>query len=116
MGLFDRGEKKILERGTPGTAVIRESRKIEDDGTDEHGQRGEFLLNDLRDAGFWGQHRYEFTLEVEVPGRAPYEVTGQFKTPAKAGRTGMFSHRGLKPGLKLPVKPDPADTQRIAID
>lgn len=115
MGLFDRSTKKILERGTPGTAVIRESRKIED-GTDEHGQRGEYVLNDMRDAGLWGKHRYEFTLEIQVPGAEPYEVSGEFKTPAKAGRTGLVSHRGLEPGLELPVKVDREDPQRIAID
>jgi hypothetical protein len=116
MGLFDRSSKKILERGIAGTAVIRESRKIEDDGTDEHGQRGEFLLNDMRDAGLWGKHRYVFTLEIQVPETEPYEVSGEFKTPAKAGRTGVLSHRGLEPGLQLPVTVDRADPQRIAID
>jgi hypothetical protein len=116
MGLFDRSSKKILERGIAGTAVIRESRKIEDDGTDEHGRRGEFLLNDMRDAGLWGKHRYVFTLEIQVPEAEPYEISGEFKTPAKAGRTGVLSHRGLEPGLQLPVKVDRDDPQRIAID
>jgi hypothetical protein len=116
MGLFDRGTKKILERGIPGTAVIREARKIEDDGTDEHGQRGEFLLNDLRDAGFWGKHSYDFTLDVRVADAEPYEVTGRFKTPAKAGRTGLLSHRGLNPGIELPVKVDREDPQLVAVD
>ncbi len=116
MGLFDRSGKSILERGIAGTAVIRESRRIENDGTDEQGQRGEFLLNDMRDAGLWGKHRYVFTLEIQVPEVDPYEVSGEFKTPAKAGRTGVLSHRGLEPGLKLPVKVDRDDSQRIAID
>ena len=116
MGLFDRSSKKILERGIVGTAVIRESRKIEDDGTDEHGQRGEFLLNGMRDAGLWGKHSYVFTLEIQVPETEPYEVSGEFKTPAKAGRTGLLSHRGLEPGLELPVKVDRDDPQQVAID
>ncbi len=116
MGLFDRSSKKILERGIAATAVIREARKIEDDGTDEHGQGGEFLLNDMRDAGLWGKHRYDFTLEIQIPESEPYEVSGEFKTPAKAGRTGLLSHRGLEPGLELPVKVDPEDSQRVAID
>ncbi len=115
MGLFDGSSKSILERGIAGTAVIRESRKIED-GTDEHGRRGDYLLNNMRDAGLWGKHRYVFTLEIQVPEIAPYEISGEFKTPAKAGRTGVLSHRGLEPGLELPVKVDRADRQRIAID
>jgi hypothetical protein len=116
VGLFDRSGKGILQRGIAGIAVIRESRRIEDDGTDEGGQRGEFLLNDMRDAGLWGKHRYVFTLEVRIPETEPYEVSGEFKTPAKAGRTGVLSHRGLEPGLELPVKVDRGDPQRIAID
>jgi hypothetical protein len=116
MGLFDRSSKSVLKQGIAGTAVIRESRKIEDDGTDEGGQRGEFLLNDMREAGLWGKHTYIFTLEIQVPETEPYEVSGEFKTPAKAGRTGVLSHRGLEPGLKLPVKIDRDDPQRVAID
>ena len=105
----------ILEHGIAGTAVIRQSQKIED-GTDEHGRRGQFMLNDMRDAGLWGKHRYDLTLEIQIPETAPYEVSGRFKTPAKAGRTGLVSHRGLQPGLQLPVKVDPNDPQQIAID
>ena len=115
MGLFDRSSKNILERGMAGTAVIREARKVED-GTDEHGRRGQYVLNDMRDAGLWGKHRYDLTLEIQVPEMEPYEVSGRFKTPAKAGRTGLVSHRGLQPGLQLPVKVDPHDLQEIAID
>ena len=115
MALFDRSSKNILERGVAGTAVIRESRKIED-GTDERGQRGQYVLNDVRDAGLWGKHRYDLTLEIQIPETEPYEVSGRFKTPAKAGRTGLVSHRGLQPGLQLPVKVDPHDPQQIAID
>jgi hypothetical protein len=113
MGLFDR--RKIREGGIAGTAVIREARQIEEHG-DERGQRGQYLLNDLRDAGFWGKHSYVLTLEVQLPDREPYEVTGEFKTPAKAGRTGTLSHRGLQPGLSLPVKADRGDPQRLEID
>jgi hypothetical protein len=116
MGLFDGGAKKILRDGIPGTATIREAEQIHDDGTDEHGQRGEFFLNDLRDAGFWGKHRYLFTLDVAVEGSEPYEVSGEFKTPAKAGKTGLLSHRGLNAGLELPVKVDRSDPQKLAID
>jgi hypothetical protein len=116
MGLFDRGEKKILEGGIAGTAVIREASKVEDDARDEKGQRGQYALNDMRDAGLWGKHSYNFTLEIQVPETEPYEVSGAFKTPAKAGRTGLVSHRGLQPGLELPVKVDRDDPQRIAID
>jgi hypothetical protein len=116
VGLFDRSSKNILEGGIAGKAVIRESRKIEDDGTDEHGRRGQYVLNDMRDAGLWGKHRYDLTLEIQIPDSEPYEVSGRFKTPAKAGRTGLVSHRGLQPGLELPVKVDPRDPQQIAID
>src|SRR5262245_51876908 len=113
MGLSGRARKKILERGIVGTAVIRESRRIADDGTDEHGQRGQFLLNDLREAGFWGKHRYRFTLDVQIPDAEQYEVSGEFKTPAKAGRIGLLAHRDLEPGLELPVKVDRDDPQQI---
>ncbi len=116
MGLFDRGEKKILERGIDGTAVIRKAEKVEDDGVDEHGRRGQFVLNDMRDAGLWGKHSYKLTLEIKIPETEPYEVSGEFRTPAKAGRTGLVSHRGLQPGLELPVKVDRDDSQRVAID
>lgn len=49
----------------------------------------------------------DIDLEVHVPGRAAYRVANQYMVPASAT---------LGPGVSLPVKVDPEDKAKIAID
>jgi hypothetical protein len=56
-----------------------------------------------------GAQRYnlDLDLEVHVGGRSPYRVANQYIVPASAQ---------LGPGVRLPVKVDPNDQAKIAID
>ena len=54
-------------------------------------------------------------LEVTLPGEDPYRVSGSFKVPAKAERTGL-TRGSLSRGLDLPVRVDPANRERVEID
>jgi hypothetical protein len=51
----------------------------------------------------------ELTLRVHVPGRDPYEVDGQWMVRGK-------HVDDLRSGSQIPVKVDPDDTSRVAID
>jgi Short C-terminal domain len=53
------------------------------------------------------QYNLDLDLEVHVGGRAPYRIANQYIVPASA-RLGQ--------GVRLPVKVDPNDPARIAID
>ncbi len=68
--------------------------------------------NDLNALGI-GSIPHHLTLEVTIPGHAPFEVTREFKVPAKA--TGRSGHT-LPPGLQLPVIVNDAATQDIDVD
>ena len=99
MGLF-RGKKKDLsDAGVPGTAVIQSEENLDSGGDDP------IRLADLG----MGSFKFRLDLEVTVEGRAPYQVSGKFKVPAKLG-----SEAG--PGVELPVFVDPDDPQRVEVD
>jgi hypothetical protein len=67
----------------------------------------------------FGTRKYRFLLEVQIPGRDPYEVDGEFKVPRKAENTGWLAAdvgNALKPGLELPVRVNSEDGQAVWID
>jgi putative oligomerization/nucleic acid binding protein len=83
----DQGDRgRILAEGTPGQGVIVGM------GTPERGAQW-FNLN--------------IDLEVHVSGRAAYQVNNMYMVPATAS---------LGPGVSLPIKVDPNDPAKIAID
>lgn len=49
----------------------------------------------------------DIDMEIHISGRAPYQVNNQYMVPAGAT---------LGPGVRLPVKVDPNDPTKIAID
>jgi Short C-terminal domain len=49
----------------------------------------------------------DIDMEIHVPGRAPYQVNNQYMVPAGAT---------LGPGVRLPIRVDPEDKAKIAID
>src|SRR5688500_19152281 len=64
-----------------------------------------------------GTHAYWLTLEVRIPGREPYEVSGQFDVPKKAENISFFdTANALKPGIELPVRVDANDGAKVAVD
>ncbi len=79
-------QERILAEGIAGTATIVGM------GTPARGAQ---------------QYNLDLDLEVHVSGRAPYRVANQYIVPASAP---------LGPGVTLPVKVDPNDQAKIAID
>jgi hypothetical protein len=79
-------QERILAEGIAGTATIVGM------GTPARGAQ---------------QYNLDLDLEVHVSGRAPYRVANQYIVPASAP---------LGPGVTLPVKVDPDDQAKIAID
>ena len=79
-------QERILVEGTPGEAVIVGM------GTPARGAQ---------------QYNLDLDLEVHVGGRAPYRVANQYIVPASAK---------LGQGVRLPIKVDPNDPAKIAID
>jgi hypothetical protein len=79
-------QERILAEGTAGEAVIVGM------GTPARGAQ---------------QYNLDLDLEVHVGGRAPYRVANQYIVPASAK---------LGQGVRLPVKVDPNDPAKIAID
>jgi hypothetical protein len=77
---------RLLAEGIPGTAIIREM------GTPERGAAWFNLMLDL---------------EVHPTTRDPYRVANEYLVPAAVP---------LAPGLELPVKIDPDDAVKLAID
>jgi hypothetical protein len=61
---------------------------------------------------------YYLTLEVSVPGRAPYEADGKFRVPASAEKLSPvpFHTKKIGRGLIVPVKVDQADADKVVID
>jgi hypothetical protein len=86
--LTDQGsdQNRILAEGIAGTAVIVAM------GTPERGAQ---------------RFNLDLDLEVHVSGRSPYRVANQYIVPASAP---------LGQGVTLPVKVDPNDPAKIAID
>jgi hypothetical protein len=79
-------QERVLAEGIAGTAVIVAM------GTPARGAQ---------------QFNLDLDLEVHVSGRAPYRVANQYIVPASAP---------LGQGVTLPVKVDPNDPAKIAID
>ena len=79
-------QDRILVEGTAGEAVIVGM------GTPARGAQ---------------QYNLDLDLEVHVGGRAPYRVSNQYIVPASAK---------LGQGVRLPVKVDPNDPAKVAID
>ena len=64
-----------------------------------------------------GTRAYRLTLEVRVPGREPYDVSGRFDVPKKAENLSFFDTANpLKPGIELPVRVDPNDPETVAVE
>ena len=79
-------QQRLLTQGIPADAVIVTM------GTPARGAQ---------------QFNLDLDLEVHMAGRAPYRVANQYIVPAWAP---------LAPGLNLPVRVDPSDQAKLAID
>src|SRR5215218_10590888 len=87
------------------------------DITGNQGQRGEILANGIAGQGVIVAHgtpergaqwfNLDIDMEVHVSGRQPYRVNNQYMVPAGAT---------LGQGVSLPIKVDPNDPAKIAID
>jgi Short C-terminal domain len=85
--------------------------------TGDQGERGEILANGIAGEGVIIAHgplergaqwfNLDIDLEVHVSGRQPYRVNNQYMVPAGAT---------IGQGVTLPVKVDPNDQAKIAID
>ncbi len=94
-----------------GVAIVRESsRDLERDG--DHPLP-------LLDIGLnrYGRRRYEFVLEVRVPGMEPYTVQDSFRVPRRVENTSIFSRANkLEVGLELPVAVNPDKPRDVRVD
>jgi len=87
------------------------------DLTDSSGERAQILVNGLAGQGVVVAHgtpergaqwfNLDIDLEVHVSGRRPYRVNNQYMVPAGAT---------LGEGVTLPIRVDPNDPSKIAID
>jgi len=108
MGLL--GRRRGREQGVQATARIVGVKHHRPGTTDE----GEAWPWEDAISSF-GKSSYTLEMEVTVPGRDPFTVTGRYKVPAKAEKTGL-SRTPLSKGLELPVRVDSADPERVEID
>ncbi len=87
------------------------------DVTDSQGERGQILANGIPGQGVIVAHgtpergaqwfNLDIDMEIHVSGRQPYRVNNMYMVPAGAT---------LGQGVTLPVKVDPNDPSKIAID
>ncbi len=87
------------------------------DLTDSSGERSQLLASGIAGQGVIVAHgtpergaqwfNLDIDMEVHVSGRQPYRVNNQYMVPAGAT---------LGPGVSLPIKVDPNDPAKIAID
>ena len=87
------------------------------DLTDSSGERAQILANGISGQGVIVAHgtpergaqwfNLDIDMEIHVSGRQPYRVNNMYMVPAGAT---------LGPGVTLPVKVDPNDSSKIAID
>jgi hypothetical protein len=90
MRRFMGADRRLLATGIPGSALVL----------------------DVRDTGVTINHVnavLEARLQVTIPGRAPYEASAEVTL-------GRMSWGALQPGMTVPVKVDPANPARVAID
>jgi hypothetical protein len=113
MGVFGRSDARVLKEGIDGTAVICECRSHEE----RYSSPGEGPASALSAFGI-GHIVYYLTLEVSVPGRAPYEMNGKFRVPAKAQKLSPlpFHTKPIGRGLIVPVKVDRENAEKVVID
>jgi len=97
-------------RRREGVAIILESsRELERDGDGMW----------LQDLGLnrYGRRRYEFALDVRVPGIEPYTVRDSFRVPRRVENTSLFSRANkLEVGLELPVAVNPSKPHDVRVD
>jgi hypothetical protein len=93
-----------------GTALVRASDRVGHESPNQgEPWPWEIALNRF------GHNKYDFTLEVRLPGREPFEVSDRFKVPKKAENLGLLSAAHKIPaGIELPVRVDRKG--RIEID
>jgi hypothetical protein len=96
-----RQQQKLLETGVPARAVVKEFRQQWDTQDDAL-----VSVEKVR----WGNS--QMTLEVRPEGGAPYEWSGEMWVRVKhyEALPGEFV------GSEVPVKVDPADPQKVAVD
>ena len=94
----------------PGVAIILESsRELEREGD-------AWLVPDLG-LNRYGRRRYEFALDVRVPGIEPYTVRDSFRVPRRVENTSLFSRANkLEVGLELPVAVNPSKPHDVRVD
>jgi hypothetical protein len=97
--------------------LIGQSNEMLADLTDQSGERAQILANGIPGQGVIVAHgtpergaqwfNLDIDLEVHVSGRRPYRVNNMYMVPAGAT---------LGQGVTLPIKVDPNDPSKIAID
>jgi hypothetical protein len=97
--------------------LISQSNEMLADLTDQSGERAQILENGIPGQGVIVAHgtpergaqwfNLDIDLEVHVSGRRPYRVNNMYLVPAGAT---------LGQGVTLPIKVDPNDPSKIAID
>ena len=97
--------------------LISQSNEMLADLNDQSGERGQILANGIRGQGVVVAHgtpergaqwfNLDIDLEVHVSGRRPYRVNNMYMVPAGAT---------IGQGVTLPIKVDPNDPSKIAID
>jgi hypothetical protein len=97
--------------------LISQSNEMLADLTDQSGERSQTLANGIPGQGVIVAHgtpergaqwfNMDIDLEVHVSGRRPYRVNNMYLVPAGAT---------LGQGVTLPIKVDPNDPSKIAID
>jgi hypothetical protein len=114
VGLFSRWRALRGDRATPGAfALVKASTRATDYESDVGVHRDHRVRDNELNALNLGSIPHNLTLEVTVPGHTPFEVTREFKVPARAtGRSGYT----LPPGLRLPVVVRDVATLDIDVD
>jgi hypothetical protein len=97
--------------------LIGQSKEMLADLNDTSGERAGILANGISGQGVIVAHgtpergaqwfNLDIDMEIHVSGRQPYRVNNQYMVPAGAT---------LGPGVSLPIKVDPNDPAKIAID
>jgi hypothetical protein len=97
--------------------MIGQANEMVADITDSQGERGQLLANGIAGQGLIVGHgtpergaqwfNLDIDMEIHVSGRQPYRVNNMYMVPAGAT---------IGQGVTLPVKVDPNDASKIAID